>query len=194
MKKVVFVLSYFTFIPLFIFACIIFFSYLSFEHNKTNFSQNNTKVAYAALPVTHSLLKDKITAKDSRVLAIENFFKRYGGSDLAPFAQLIVDTADKYSLDYRFLPAIAMQESNLCKKAQKKSFNCWGFGIYGDNFKKFKNYPNAIDTVTKTLASDYKDKGLDEPSKIMRKYTPQSNGSWARNVSQFMAELSYKGL
>ena len=34
--------------------------------------------------------------------------------------------------DYRLLPAIAMQESTLCRSIPVDSHNCWGWGIYGD--------------------------------------------------------------
>jgi len=53
-----------------------------------------------------------------------------------------------------------MQESNLCKKQLKDSFNCWGFGIYGKKVTRFDSYKQAIYTVTKTLANQYKAKGL----------------------------------
>ena len=111
-------------------------------------------------------------------------------SDLLPYAQNIVDAADKYDLDYRLIPAIAMQESNLCKKAPKDSHNCWGFAIYGKKVLKFDNYTDAINTVTKTLAIQYKGQGLETPEQIMTKYTPGSNGSWAKSVNYFMDQLA----
>jgi hypothetical protein len=53
----------------------------------------------------------------------------------------------------------------------------------------FDNYGQAIDTVTKTLAIDYKDKGLQTPEEIMSKYTPSNTGAWAASVSHFMRQL-----
>jgi hypothetical protein len=97
--------------------------------------------------------------------------------------------ADKYSLDFRLIPSIAMQESNLCKKIPAESYNCWGFGIYGSKVTKFSNYPEAIETVTRTLALKYKEKGLVTPEEIMSMYTPSSNGSWAHGVNHFMQQL-----
>ena len=119
---------------------------------------------------------------------VEDFFKRYN-SPLLPYARIVVSDADKYGLDYRLIPAIAMQESTLCKKAPAGSYNCWGFGIYGRKVTKFSNYPEAIDTVTKTLALQYKNNGLETPEEIMAKYTPSSNGSWANSVNLFMNQL-----
>lgn len=189
MKKLILIGSFFIISPLVIFASILDLSYLNFQKSRDNLSQNKSKVAYAALPSTQNLLKDQINFKDIRIELVANFFQKYN-PELIPFAQKVVDSADKYDLDFRLVPAIAMQESNLCKKAPKDTFNCWGFGIYGKNVKKFKSYSNAIDAVTKTLASDYRQQGLITPEQIMKKYTPQSRGSWAKGVSHFMNQLN----
>ena len=114
---------------------------------------------------------------------------QFYNSPLEQFAPDIVRTADKYGLDYRLLSSIAMQESNLCKKIIKDSYNCWGFGIYGTKVTRFQSYPEAIETVSKTLAKEYKNKGFETPEQIMKKYTPSSNGSWARGVNHFMNQL-----
>ena len=55
--------------------------------------------------------------------------------------------------------------------------------------KKFENYTVAIESVSHTLSTDYKQVGLVTPEQIMRKYTPSNNGSWANGVSHFMDEL-----
>ena len=147
------------------------------------------KVAYAALPAASGTLKTQITFQDARVTVVKDFFQKYN-SVLYPYASDIVSTADKYGLDYRLVPAIAMQESTLCKKAPKDSYNCWGFGIYGKKVTRFNNFSQAIDTVTKTLARQYKAQGLETPQQIMTKYTPSSNGSWAIGVNTVMDQLS----
>ena len=149
-------------------------------------------VAYAALPVSSGTLKTEITSVDGRKVAVKNFFKKYK-SDLLPFADVVVEAADEYGLDYRLIPAIAMQESNLCKKLPGKlkgSNNCWGFGVYGSKVIRFDSYSEAIHTVTKALATKYKAKGLVTPEEIMKMYTPNSNGSWAFSVNHFMNAIS----
>ena len=147
------------------------------------------RVAFAALPVASGTLKINIVSQDIRLVAVKAFFKKYH-SDLLPYADEVINSADKYGLDFRLIPAIAMQESGGCKKAPKDSYNCWGFGIYAKKVTKFSNYYEAIDTVTKTLAKQYKANGLETPEQIMTKYTPSSNGSWARGVNQFMNQLA----
>ncbi len=128
-------------------------------------------------------------AADARPVLLAKYLRDYH-SPLAPYAGYIWQVSQKLGIDYRLLVAIAQQESNLCKKAPKNSYNCWGWGIYHHKVTSFHSYPEAIETVAKGLKKDYLDKGLDTPEKIMPRYTPPSKGSWARGVRQFMKELS----
>lgn len=132
-----------------------------------------------------------VSLADARPQILKNYLSRYN-SPLEQFSHYLVSTADKYSLDFRLLVAIAQQESNLCKRIPVASYNCWGFGIYGDKVTRFDSYEQAIDTVAKTLKKNYVDKGLDSPEEIMAKYTPPSvelGGPWARGVNQFLDEM-----
>jgi len=142
-------------------------------------------------PAIAGTAESSFTLSDARPLIVKNYLHRYS-SPLEPFAQYLVDTADKYHLDYRLLPAIAQQESNLCKKMPEDSHNCWGFGIYGDKVTLFDSYTQAINTVANTLKKNYIDQGLDTPEEIMPKYTPPSaalGGPWAKAITLFLADL-----
>lgn len=187
MKKVFLLTSFFTATPLVIFISIVFFFFLSYNRSEKVLGAE-TSVSFAALPTADNLFYSQITQTDSRTELVRQFFQKYR-SPLEPYAEDVIKSADLYSLDFRLIPAIAMQESNLCLKAPANSFNCWGFGIYGGKITRFNSYPEAIETVTKTLATKYKTDGLDTPEEIMARYTPNSKGSWANGVNQFMAEL-----
>lgn len=127
--------------------------------------------------------------KDERVAILKSFFRQHN-SPLYDHAEFIVKTADKYGLDFKLLPAIAMQESNVCRVIPNNSYNCWGWGIYGGQVTRFSSYPEAIDTVARGLKNNYIDKGLITPDEIMRKYNPGSpNGSWANGVNTFLKVL-----
>jgi hypothetical protein len=191
MRKIILSTSFFLFTPILLFASIIFFLFLSYNskyHNGLAGQISGRNVAFAALPSAENVLGESIISKDARMEIVRQFFAKYK-SPLEPFAQNIVEEADKYDMDYRLLPAIAMQESNLCQKIITDSFNCWGFGIYGKTVTKFESYPEAIKTITKTLATNYIAGGLNTPDEIMKKYTPSSNGSWAHSVNYFMDML-----
>src|SRR3989344_4050885 len=191
MGKILSFTGFLALMPIVLLLCISFYAFLTHQKNPTrpSFSllPQEQPVVYAVLPSTENVFVQTVEAKDARVEIVEQFLTRYG-SPLEPYANNLVSNADTYGLDYRLLPAIGMQESHLCVKAPKDSHNCWGFGIYGGKVKRFADYPSAIEVVTKTLAQEYKADGLDTPEKIMARYTPSSNGSWARAVNQFMDE------
>ena len=192
MKKVFLSAIFFTLTPILLTFCILYFSFLSFEEKNTlSLLMPNNSVSYAALPGNQNVLGESTSPQDARVAVVADFFRKYD-SDLLPYATDVINAADKYNLDYRLIPAIAMQESTLCNNLPDKligSHNCWGFGIYGKQITKFDSYPEAIDTVTKTLATQYKQNGLETPEQIMAKYTPSNNGEWADSVNLFMDQL-----
>ncbi len=143
---------------------------------------------YASRPELIPTIGVTIEKADARTEIIKKYLHDYD-SPLESYSAKIVSEADKEGIDYRFLPAIAQQESNLCKKIPPNSYNCWGWGITGSSTLFFTSYEEGIETVTHGLASSYIGKGLKTPEEIMAKYTPSSNGSWAHGVRQFMEEM-----
>lgn len=128
--------------------------------------------------------------KDERVAVLKAYL-RHRESPLYDHAEYIVESADKYEIDYRLVPAISIQESGGCIKIPPGSHNCWGWGIYGDTVTRFNSYPEAIDTVSRGLKTQYIDKGYVTPDEIMRKYNPGSpGGSWAKGVNSFFTAIS----
>ena len=160
------------------------------SHQLTTFAQEkNPVMAYAALPSSVSEIRTAVLGADARPVTVNAYFETYG-SPLAGYGALIVQTADKYNIDPYLIVAIAQQESNLCKNIPADSYNCWGWGIHKQGTLKFDSFTTAIETVTLGLREKYFDFGYDTPEKIMPKYTPQSNGSWAAGVNQFLDELT----
>lgn len=191
-QKIILLVGYFSVVPLTLLFLILFS--LSIVHEKNDSSKNlnlnlfQSNVQYSALPESPRQSEMKVEAEDARIIVLKEFFERYN-SPLVIYAEKIVKEADLHSIDYRLLPAIAMKESNLCKKIPVNSFNCWGFGIYGDKVTRFDSYATAIETVSKGLSKNYIQKGLIEPFDIMQKYTPSSNGSWAQTVNHYMEQI-----
>ncbi len=158
-------------------------------HKTLIYDSDVQKPKYQALPEKVKEVTTTATTEDGRVGALERFFAGYE-SPLEPHAQLIVDEADKYGMDYRLVPAIAMKESTLCHKIIKNTHNCWGYGIYGDKVTYFDNYEEGIRTVSKGLGERYIGIGLVDPYEIMTKYNPVSTGSWAETVTFVMEKIS----
>lgn len=157
---------------------------------EANLSSHSYKL-YSALPDHQFIATEAITSQDARPQILADFFDRYA-SPLSPYSKIFVAVADEYSLDYRLLPAIAMQESAGGKRVISDSFNPFGFGIYGDKVTRFSSWDEAIEKVGRTMKQNYIDQGLNTPYEIMAKYTPPSlekGGPWAIGVSAFMDAL-----
>lgn len=134
---------------------------------------------------TEKILLKEFNTNDIRIANLKYFFRKYN-SVLYEHAETFIKRADENKFDYRLLPAIAMQESNLCKYIYEDSHNCWGWGIYGNKVTRFDSYDEAIDTISRGIKKYYIDKGLTTPEEIMKKYTPPSDGSWAYGVNTFL--------
>jgi hypothetical protein len=189
MRKFIFGTAFLIFAPFgLVFLLIVVFAMYQQRSTVTITTNLGNTVAYAALPTAQNTLTGDVTEADGRSEKIRQFLAA-NNSPLEPYADDIVQAADQYGLDYRLIPSIAMQESNLCKKIPEGSNNCWGFGIYGKTVTRFADYKEGIYTVTKALATKYKGQGLVTPDQIMTMYTPSSNGSWAFSVNHFMDQL-----
>lgn len=138
---------------------------------------------------------DVVEIEDARSESIKQFITRHNPKLLeeAPeFHEQLVSIADREGLDYRLLPAIAMNESGLCRVIPENSFNCLGLGVHSQGTWHFSSYEENFATAAAILKKNYIDRGLVTPELIMTKYTPNSpNGAWAKAVNQFMNEIRY---
>lgn len=151
-------------------------------------SQSSPYELFAALPAQIGELANSVAAGDARPLILKNFFE-LNESPLAEYTQILVETADKYNLDFRLIPAIAMVESTGGKVMPTGSHNAWGFA---NGATRFFSWEDAIEKVAKTLKENYVDKGLVTPEQIMPKYAPPSvakGGPWAKGVNFFFEKL-----
>jgi len=188
MRKLIFTTAFLT-IALFgyliamIFSLITYKSYMASQQTKAQ-----DQLAYAALPTLGTGISAEIITNDGRAEAIRQFFSKYD-SPLEPYAEDVIKAADEYNIDFRLVPAIAMQESGLCKTIPENSYNCWGYGIYGGKVLRFKDFKEGIYTVSKGLGTKYIGQGLVTPEQIEEDYTPPSKGSWANGVNHFIGKL-----
>lgn len=136
-------------------------------------------------------ITSQIQTADARPLILAGFLEKHQ-SPLVPydyFGEYLTELADKYDLDYRLLPSIMMQESNLCKKVPENSYNCLGLGVHSRGTWRFERYEDNFEAAAKVLKQNYIDKGLVTPEEIQKKYTPSSKGSWQFAVNHFMEVL-----
>ncbi len=195
-KNIVLIAVFFAITPLTIGVSL--FSLFSLEKNdvlEKKFNTTNLVVSpksgisvYASLPSNIPSVSSSIESADARPQIVKQYLERYN-SPLVPYAEFIVETADKYSIDFRLVTAIAQQESNLCKIIPVDSYNCWGWGIHSKGTLGFESFSEGIETVSYGLREEYLNKGYSTIEEIMSKYTPLSNGSWANGVSAFMQDM-----
>lgn len=196
MKKLFLTLSFFVFTPVVFTIAFMFTLLLSYSTSKAVLGEsshmaNKSAAAYAALPSTsNESFAIEFVPEDARVEMVRQFLEKYK-SPLEPYASVIVKTAEKYDLDHRLIPAIAMQESNLCTKVRDDSaHNCWGYGIYGGKGRAFDSYEHGIEVVSEALHRKYmNNNGLVTPEEIEKLYNPNSDGSWAFSVNFFMNQM-----
>jgi hypothetical protein len=127
-------------------------------------------------------------AQDIRIIALTRFLED-NRSPLKDFAEDIVYQADLNGIPYYLVPAIAMQESGGCKRIPEDSYNCWGFGIYGNKVIRFASYKEAITNVTKTVKEAYIKNGLTNATLVEDRWTPSSDGQWSSAVNYFIGKI-----
>lgn len=138
-------------------------------------------VQASEIAASSAVLKNSLPEADTRVEKLTEFLKAYG-SPLAPYAQQFVDSADKYRLDWKLVPAITGVESTFGKQIPAGSYNAYGWanGVY-----YFQSWEQSIELVSKTLKEKYAERGLDTPAKMGPVYAPPSK-TWAGKVVYFM--------
>ena len=128
-----------------------------------------------------------------RAEKIEAFYQQEGNLPLAQYSLDMVQAADADGIDWKLVPAIALNEStgglNACKTA---SYNAFG---YDGCHVSFKSYPDAIARVSADLAgkipatsSDYAGKTLAQ--KIDEYNPPSANEDYERNVLWTMNKIA----
>jgi hypothetical protein len=132
-----------------------------------------------------------IKGGDSRAVLVDRFLATYA-SPMQGMGKQFVTAADQNGLDWRLLPAIAFQESNLGKKIPRNSHNPFGWAIYeGKNSGAyFDSWSEAINIVATRMRENYSSDGLINPESIVFRYTSQYNPTWVFAVRSAMEEIS----
>lgn|GEM_PF-309926 len=184
-KKLAFTTTWFLATPLLLLIAIL----LLYTNTKS------PQTMYAKLPLVVNELGERhmdqqvlgVKIDDNRPFIVERFLN---GTPLEPYSEQIVEISDKYQLDYRLIPAIAMKESSAGNAAPSQSYNAWGFE---NGRTKFSSWEEAIETVGKTIKTKYADKGLITPEQMMPIYAPPqilTGGKWARDINHFFSQMN----
>ena len=146
----------------------------------------NTDSVAAQVSVAESSanLRANVSIADTRVDTLEKFLEKYN-SPLAPYSEVFIETADKYELDWRLIPAITGVESTFGKRIPYESFNAYG---WANGEYRFTSWEESIEIVGKALRTKYEDKGAVSINQIARRYAPPSS-TWAGKVKFFMRKI-----
>jgi len=180
-------------------SILIYGFYINYEFHKSQQSilADLDKIDIAAgegkniqppLVTSSDSIDSEVKLVDGRSANLKRYLRSIN-SPLFEYTDVLIEEADEKGYDYKLLVAIALQESTGCKKIPPDSYNCWGWGIYGDKITRFSSYEEGIRIVSDGIKRNYIDKGLVTTEDIMRKYTPGSNGSWAWAVRFFFQRI-----
>ncbi|MBU3956993.1 glucosaminidase domain-containing protein [Patescibacteria group bacterium] len=131
-----------------------------------------------------AVLENSLPLVDKRVIKLKKFLENYD-SPLAEYADEFVETADKYGLDWKLVPAITGVESTFGKQIPAGSYNAYG---WANGAFYFQSWEQSIDLVSQTLKEKYINRGLNTPYKMGPVYAPPSK-TWAWKVTSFMNKL-----
>jgi len=180
------------YLPLVYLTLFIFTSFHLFNSFTSTLPITKKKVSeyniFSAEPLVLGTSTLNLYGMDTRAKKIEGVFRAYN-CPMAGTGEYIVEQADKNNIPYWIVPAISFQES-LCgkytpNKGDVESFNAWGWAVYGNTSKAFRNYEHGIKVISEYMSNRFFKRGITETCDIMKVYTPPSKGSWCRGVNYF---------
>jgi hypothetical protein len=129
--------------------------------------------------------------QDYRAYVLDKYFA-INHSPLSGYGNAFIAACDKYNApqDCTLIPAIAYVETGLCTLGiSQAQFNCWGWGGSGPNRILFKDYNEAIDTITKGMVDGY-GTYMTKPDRIVNTYCGPHCVNWAKGVTQERNKLN----
>jgi hypothetical protein len=157
--------------------------------------QNNS-ITFSSINRSYSnsiQYSSEIVTTDPRILALERYLIDHS-SPMYPYAEVFIEEADKYGLDWRLVPSIAGVESAYGNLIPPNSHNAWGWkGDPTREWSHFTSWTHGITVVTRGLAEGY---GTDlSPFDIESTYCPpcgeNPQHAWANGVSNNMYEIEF---
>lgn len=122
---------------------------------------------------------------DPRVAQMRTVLTKYK-SPMVGLEKVLIDTAEKYDLDWTLMAAIAGTESSFASRMPAGCINPYGWGIYGDNKICFKTLEDSIEGVAAGLAKKYNTSSLES---IARTYNKVSTEGWINHTKFFINKI-----
>lgn len=133
------------------------------------------------------LASSEVKNDDIRVKKLRAFL-RDSNSPMADSAQVFVEKADEYHLDWKLLAAISGVESCYGQAIPPGSYNAWGWGIYANHVTYFTSWNDGISTISQGLRENYINKlGTDDVHSVGSIYA--ASPTWAQRVIGNMSTI-----
>lgn len=142
-----------------------------------------TALALVTIPAG-KVVAEELT-QDSKELKVKLILEKYN-SPMLGLEGVLVETAEKYNLDWTILAAISGTESSFAKRMPINCNNPFGWGIYGDNRICFESLENAILEVGEGIGTKYNIASLES---IARTYNSANTSKWISNTKYFMEKI-----
>lgn len=139
----------------------------------------------ASFYITSGITAVKAAEHDLRPTQLRVVLTKYN-SPMIGLENILIQTAEKYGLDWTLLAAIAGTESSFGKHMPVNCTNPYGWGIYGDNRLCFKSLEDSIEGVASGLASKYNISSLES---IAHTYNTVSTDGWITHTRFFMNKI-----
>ena len=150
-------------------------------------SQTKTYASISSSKSSAFFTKEPEAEVDNRVRILRSFLERYN-SPLVSSVEILVETADEYDLDWRFVAAISGVESTFGHQIPPGSYNAWGWGVYGTNVHYFSSWEEGIRTISRGLREDYINRwGAQNIYQIGAFYA--ASPTWAQRVGMYMNSI-----
>ncbi len=133
-------------------------------------------------------VSEKPYSSDPRINVLKAYLASYN-SPLTDSASTFVESADRYSLDWKLVAAISGVESTFGHQIPYESFNGWGWGVYGTNVIRFNSWNEAIVTISKALREKYL-RNISESDPYVIGPTYAASPAWATHVDSFMQQIA----
>lgn len=142
----------------------------------------------SASSATFATIPETNQTEDIRGKVIQAYLENKH-SPLSSQANILVQRADENKIDWKLLLAISGVESGYCNEIPAQSYNCWGFGIYGNHVRYFSSWDDAISTISSSIHNDYMNKWHAQTvGQIGRIYAADPN--WSYKVTKNMDEIT----
>ncbi len=129
----------------------------------------------------------KPVEKDNRAEILRAYLEKYN-SPLTNHAETFIKEADANQLDWKLVAAIAGVESYYGQQIPPYSYNGWGYGVYGNNVRRFASWDEGIAVVSNALRQDYLNKwGATNIYEIGDIYA--ADPRWPNKVQHFIDEI-----